>query len=208
MADPKKVRWSQLKVGVVGLAAFLILAVLIFLVTSSKGFFQKTAFLHTFMDDAGGMAEGTPVRLNGFSVGSLESSPSRNRRCKPEPWMRSAPCAASGSRMMPKVCDWIMASVRRASVSSVRTWRPAPMPGKRWGGTKYSGSAGEAGSAAQRATASAVGHLLKRINYHYRALFIRSRARQRAVSIWPRRAAAQTACAAAGSRSKPARDLG
>src|ERR1039457_7316325 len=73
MADPKKVRWSQLKVGVVGLAAFLILAVLIFLLTSSKGFFQKTAFLHTFMDDASGMAEGTPVRLNGFTIGSPEA---------------------------------------------------------------------------------------------------------------------------------------
>jgi phospholipid/cholesterol/gamma-HCH transport system substrate-binding protein len=72
MADPKKVRWSQLKVGVVGLAAFLILAVLIFLLTSSKGFFQKTATLRTFMDDASGMAEGTPVRLNGFTVGSLD----------------------------------------------------------------------------------------------------------------------------------------
>src|ERR1039458_2929081 len=63
MADPKKVRWSQLKVGVVGLAAFLILAALIFLLTSSKGFFQKTAFLHTFMDDAGGMAACPPLRL-------------------------------------------------------------------------------------------------------------------------------------------------
>jgi phospholipid/cholesterol/gamma-HCH transport system substrate-binding protein len=73
MADPRKVRWSQLKVGVVGLGAFLILAVLIFLLTSSKGFFQKTALLHTFMDDASGMAEGTPVRLNGYTVGSLES---------------------------------------------------------------------------------------------------------------------------------------
>jgi phospholipid/cholesterol/gamma-HCH transport system substrate-binding protein len=72
MADPKKVRWSQLKVGVVGLFAFLILAVVIFLLTSSKGFFQKTATLHTFMDDASGMAEGTPVRLNGFTVGSLD----------------------------------------------------------------------------------------------------------------------------------------
>ena len=72
MADPKKVRWSQLKVGVVGLAAFLILSSLIFLLTSSKGLFQKTAFLHTFMDDASGMAEGTPVRLNGFTVGSLD----------------------------------------------------------------------------------------------------------------------------------------
>jgi len=72
MADPRKVRWSQLKVGVVGLAAFLILAVLIFLLTSTRGFFQKTALLHTFMDDASGMAEGTPVRLNGFTIGSLD----------------------------------------------------------------------------------------------------------------------------------------
>jgi phospholipid/cholesterol/gamma-HCH transport system substrate-binding protein len=72
MADPKKVRWSQLKVGVVGLAAFVILAVLIFLLTSSKGFFQKTAFLHTFMNDASGLSEGTPVRLNGFTIGSIE----------------------------------------------------------------------------------------------------------------------------------------
>ena len=73
MADPKKVRWSQLKVGILGLSAFLILAVLIFLLTSSKGFFQKTALLHTYMDDASGMAESTPVRLNGFTIGSLES---------------------------------------------------------------------------------------------------------------------------------------
>src|SRR5258708_18164721 len=73
MADPKKVRWTQLKVGVVGLAAFLILAALIFLLTSSRGFFQKNAFLHTFMEDASGMAEGTPVRLNGFTIGTLEA---------------------------------------------------------------------------------------------------------------------------------------
>jgi phospholipid/cholesterol/gamma-HCH transport system substrate-binding protein len=73
MADPRKVRWSQLKVGVLGLSAFVILAALIFLLTSSKGFFQKTAFLRTFMDDASGMAPGTPVRLNGFTIGSLET---------------------------------------------------------------------------------------------------------------------------------------
>src|SRR4249920_2553520 len=72
MADPRKVRWSQLKVGVVGLAAFVILAVLIFLLTSSKGLFQKTAILRTFMDDASGMSEGTPVRLNGFTIGTLD----------------------------------------------------------------------------------------------------------------------------------------
>jgi phospholipid/cholesterol/gamma-HCH transport system substrate-binding protein len=72
MADPKKVRWSQLKVGVLGLVAFVILAMLIFLLTSSKGLFQKTALLHTFMSDASGMAESTPVRLNGLTIGSLD----------------------------------------------------------------------------------------------------------------------------------------
>src|SRR5258708_39625983 len=72
MADPRKVRWSQLKVGVVGLAAFIILAVLIFLLTSTKGFFLKTAYLYTYMADASGMAEGTPVRLNGFTIGTLD----------------------------------------------------------------------------------------------------------------------------------------
>ncbi len=72
MADPKKVRWSQLKVGVLGLAAFVILAVLIVLLTNSRGLFQKTALLYTYMDDASGMAEGTPVRLNGFTIGSVD----------------------------------------------------------------------------------------------------------------------------------------
>jgi phospholipid/cholesterol/gamma-HCH transport system substrate-binding protein len=72
MADPRKVRWSQLKVGVLGLGAFSILSVLIFLLTSSKGFFQKTALLYTYMDDASGMSEGTPVRLNGFTIGTLD----------------------------------------------------------------------------------------------------------------------------------------
>src|SRR5437763_6090527 len=72
MADPKKVRWSQLKIGIVGLAAFLIIAVIIFLLTSSRGIFQKKALLRTYMDDASGIAEATPVRLNGIAVGSLD----------------------------------------------------------------------------------------------------------------------------------------
>jgi phospholipid/cholesterol/gamma-HCH transport system substrate-binding protein len=72
MPDRSKVRWSQLKVGVIGLAAFLILFVLIFLLTSSKGIFQRNVMLRTYMDDAAGMADGTPVRLNGITIGSLD----------------------------------------------------------------------------------------------------------------------------------------
>lgn len=72
MADKAKVRWSKLKVGIVGLAAFVILAVLIFLLTSSKGLFQKYAELHTFMGDASGLPDGTSVNLNGIPVGYLD----------------------------------------------------------------------------------------------------------------------------------------
>jgi phospholipid/cholesterol/gamma-HCH transport system substrate-binding protein len=72
MPDARKVRWSQLKVGIVGICAFLILFVLIFLLTQSKGFFHNTVTLRTYMDDASGLTEGTPVRLNGILVGALD----------------------------------------------------------------------------------------------------------------------------------------
>jgi phospholipid/cholesterol/gamma-HCH transport system substrate-binding protein len=67
-----KVRWSQLKVGVVGLTAFLILSLLIFLLTSSKNPFQRTVTLHVYMDDAHGITTSTPVRLNGITIGSVD----------------------------------------------------------------------------------------------------------------------------------------
>lgn len=74
MAERAKVRWSQLKVGVIGLTAFLILFVLIFLLTGSKGgIFPHNADLRTYMDDASGMQDGTPVRLNGITIGYLDS---------------------------------------------------------------------------------------------------------------------------------------
>jgi phospholipid/cholesterol/gamma-HCH transport system substrate-binding protein len=71
MAEPSKVRWSQLKVGIVGLSAFAILAALIFLLTGSSGIFEKMAHLRTYMDDASGIPDGATVRLNGITIGSL-----------------------------------------------------------------------------------------------------------------------------------------
>src|SRR5271169_4014044 len=71
MPDRSKVRWSQLKVGIVGLGAFVILAALIFLLTGSTGIFQKMAHIRTYMDDASGIPDGATVRLNGITIGSL-----------------------------------------------------------------------------------------------------------------------------------------
>jgi phospholipid/cholesterol/gamma-HCH transport system substrate-binding protein len=72
MPEREKVRWSQLKVGVVGLTAFVIVFVVVFLLTSARGVFQHNEPLRTYMDDASGMAPGTPVRLNGITIGFLD----------------------------------------------------------------------------------------------------------------------------------------
>ena len=73
MADRSKVRWSQLKVGIIALAAIAITVTLIFLLTSSKGVFTHNVPLRTYMDDASAMQEGTPVRLNGITIGYVDS---------------------------------------------------------------------------------------------------------------------------------------
>src|SRR5579872_7296598 len=72
MADKTKVRWSQLKVGVVSLTALIITAVMIFLLTSRTGFLKHNILLRTYMEDASGMQDGTAVRLNGITVGYLD----------------------------------------------------------------------------------------------------------------------------------------
>jgi phospholipid/cholesterol/gamma-HCH transport system substrate-binding protein len=81
MPEQSKVRWSQLKVGVVALCAFLVLFVMVFLLTSSKGgIFQSNALLRTYMDDASGLGDGTAVRLNGITIGYLDKLQLTNSR--------------------------------------------------------------------------------------------------------------------------------
>jgi phospholipid/cholesterol/gamma-HCH transport system substrate-binding protein len=73
MPERSRVRWAQLKVGVVAFTAIVIIAVLIFLLTSSKGIFTRNALLITYMANAAGITSGAPVTLNGITVGYLES---------------------------------------------------------------------------------------------------------------------------------------
>ena len=62
MPDHTKIRWSQLRVGVIAITAFAILFVMVFLLTSSKGgLFQHNALLRTYMEDASGLSDGTAV---------------------------------------------------------------------------------------------------------------------------------------------------
>lgn len=72
MATKDKVRWSQLRVGIMAIAAMAILVVLIFLITSGGSIFRNRVTLYTYMGDSGAMAAGSPVRLNGIVIGNVK----------------------------------------------------------------------------------------------------------------------------------------
>jgi len=67
----KQVKWSQLRVGVTVLVALITLAVLIFLMTGTTGLFTRKIFIRSFVDNAGGLRVGAPVRLEGVDIGNV-----------------------------------------------------------------------------------------------------------------------------------------
>jgi phospholipid/cholesterol/gamma-HCH transport system substrate-binding protein len=72
MADPKKLKWKQLKVGIVAVVAMIITGLLILLLTGNENPFEGSFPLRTYMEDSAGMAEGSDVRLNGILVGKIK----------------------------------------------------------------------------------------------------------------------------------------
>lgn len=74
MPAAKKVRWAQLRVGFLAIVAMLIAAVLIFLLTSQKPVWQSYVTIYTYLGDSAELAKGSPVRLNGILIGSVETA--------------------------------------------------------------------------------------------------------------------------------------
>jgi phospholipid/cholesterol/gamma-HCH transport system substrate-binding protein len=67
----KQVRWSQLRVGITVLVALIALGVLIFLMTGTTGLFTKKLIVRAYVDNAGGLRVGAPVRLEGVDIGNV-----------------------------------------------------------------------------------------------------------------------------------------
>ena len=67
----KQVKWSQLRVGLTVLFALITLAVLIFVMTGTTGLFTKKIILRAYVDNAGGLRIGAPVRLEGVDIGNV-----------------------------------------------------------------------------------------------------------------------------------------
>jgi phospholipid/cholesterol/gamma-HCH transport system substrate-binding protein len=71
MPRTRSLAWSELKIGVLTIAAVAITAVLIFSLTGSKGFSWQRYILKARFPNVAGLASGSPVRVSGVEVGTV-----------------------------------------------------------------------------------------------------------------------------------------
>lgn len=71
MPQQTKIKWAQLRVGIMAIVALSILGYLIFLLSGSNGLFKSKSDLFAYVGDSTDIAEGAPVRLNGIVVGKV-----------------------------------------------------------------------------------------------------------------------------------------
>jgi phospholipid/cholesterol/gamma-HCH transport system substrate-binding protein len=71
LPSQKQLKWSQLKVGLTVVLASAALMVLIILMSGGNLFTSKI-LLKSYFPDAGGLAQGAPVRLSGVDIGNVK----------------------------------------------------------------------------------------------------------------------------------------
>ena len=71
MPSQKQLQWSQLRVGLTVIISAVTLAVLLFLMSGTKGLFTQRIVLYSYFDNAEGLRTGAPVRLSGVDIGNV-----------------------------------------------------------------------------------------------------------------------------------------
>jgi len=71
MASQQRVRWAELRAGIVAAVAMIAAGTLIILLTTQSNLFKGHFDLRTYLQDSAGMADNSPVRLNGIGVGHI-----------------------------------------------------------------------------------------------------------------------------------------
>jgi phospholipid/cholesterol/gamma-HCH transport system substrate-binding protein len=107
----KQLKWSQLKVGITVLAASMVLAILILLMSGTGGIFTSKMTLVSYFDNAGGLREGAPVRLQGVDIGNVTKI-----MVVPDPSRQLAPVQVT-MKVIPKYHQ----SIRKDSVTTLST---------------------------------------------------------------------------------------
>jgi phospholipid/cholesterol/gamma-HCH transport system substrate-binding protein len=69
----KQLRWAQLRVGLTVVFAAVCLAFLVFLMSGTTGLFTPTLRLIAYTENAGGLRNGAPVRLQSVDIGNVAS---------------------------------------------------------------------------------------------------------------------------------------
>ena len=72
MPRTRTLAWSQLKIGILAVAAFALATMLIFAVGGDAGLFSGRYHLKTRFPNAGGLQSGSVVRLAGVNVGAVD----------------------------------------------------------------------------------------------------------------------------------------
>ena len=72
MPTAQQIAWSKLKVGLMAVAAMVILGTLIFLLTGDSPLFTSNVLLYTYMGDSASVAKASDVRLNGIRIGKVK----------------------------------------------------------------------------------------------------------------------------------------
>jgi len=69
----KQLRWAQLRVGLTVIFAVTVFGLLVFLMSGTSGFFQRTIMIVCYVDNANGLRTGAPVRLSNVDIGNVNS---------------------------------------------------------------------------------------------------------------------------------------
>jgi phospholipid/cholesterol/gamma-HCH transport system substrate-binding protein len=71
LPSQKQLKWAELRVGLTVVLASITLAVLIFLMSGTGGWFTHKIVVKSYFDNAGGLRNGAAVRLQGVDIGNV-----------------------------------------------------------------------------------------------------------------------------------------
>src|SRR5438874_6651109 len=73
MASRRSLAWTELRVGILVITSFGLLALAIFYVSGQSGFFVKKYALTAFFQNANNLRSGAEVSLEGVTIGNVDS---------------------------------------------------------------------------------------------------------------------------------------
>src|SRR5206468_7662638 len=72
MAQRRSLAWTELRVGILVIVSFVLLAVAIFYIGGESGIFTKKYNLVTYFENANGLRSGAEVWLEGVTIGNVK----------------------------------------------------------------------------------------------------------------------------------------